>query len=278
LQKSFVMTVDLDPPPWSEPNLDICKGTLDLLKLFDKHELKATFFVPARVASKFRELLKQIARRQHEIGCHGLLHDPREGTMTFEDENRLIHSATEEIEAITGSRPIGFRAPLFKIKKPCWLALYKNDYVYDSSVVSSPFYGNYGFGLPSKPYFLSIPDGGQDKNLVELPVSVNPFLPFPLGGTYLRVFGLRWAKMGVKINSLLGGPVVFYIHPKDVIARNSGLFWYSYKNTSKCLRMLDLMLQYARREKMTFLKASDLAKSKKAISSSLISASSKHAN
>jgi hypothetical protein len=261
LQKPFVMTVDIDPPPFSEPNLDISKGTLDLLKLFDKHKLKATFFVPACIASKFPELLKQIARNQHEIACHGLLHDPREGTMAFDDENRMIHNATEEIETITGSRPIGFRAPLFKIKKACLLALCKNDYVYDSSYVPSPFHGNYGFGLRSKPHYLFNLDNGRDKNLIEIPVSVNPFLPLPLGGTYMRVFGLRWAKMGVMASSSLGGPVVFYVHPKDVISRNSGLFWYSYRNTSKCLRMLDLILQYATRHRMTFLKASDLTKS-----------------
>lgn len=254
----FVMTVDLDPPPPSTPNLDISSGAMKLLTLFDQHRLKATFFVPANVASSFPEIAREVVKRGHEIACHGLRHDANEATLTVEEENRMIRAATEEIEAVTGSRPVGFRAPLFRLQRSCWIALYKNDYVYDSSLVCSLLHGNHR-SLLSKPFLLSRSNCHAECNLLEIPVSVNPFLPFPLGGAYLRIFGSRWAKVGIRTNSIFNAPTVVYIHPKDVIYRTAGHSWYSYRNTANCMQTLKDIILYGKRIGAKFVKACELA-------------------
>jgi len=253
------MTVDMDPPPPSAPNLKIEYGTNVLLKLFEKHQIKATFFVTGTVAEKFPDIMQKIAKQKHEIACHGFDHNPKEGTFGVVEQTRRIKLATSLIERATGLRPIGFRAPLFKANENCWIALRRNAYIYDSSVVCSFLYGPRKVFFPSKPFLLVTPMRDGNKGLLEIPVSVNPFLPFPLGGGWIRIFGSKWVKTGIKLNFLFRAPAVFYIHPKDVIPRTSGPFWHSYISTRDCLRRLDDVICYVKKEGAVFLKASGLA-------------------
>ena len=254
------MTVDVDPPMSYIPNSIIENGVTSLLRLFDEYAIEATFFVPAVVAQKFPTIMEEIVSRGHEVSCHGLEHDPREVTLSVNKQIQVIRTATEIIESKTGFRPVGYRAALFKITRNCWIALQKNGYVYDSSVVCSPFYGTHKIFLPAKPFRLPIPKSSENHGLLEIPVSVNPFLPFPLGGACMRIFGLRWSKIGVKSNFISKTPVVFYIHPKDVITRTSGRVWHSYCNTANCMKMLEEIVKYAKQSGAKFLKAHELAR------------------
>jgi len=255
----FIMTVDVDPPMSFIPNFIIEDGVISLLKLLDEYAIKATFFVPAVVAEKFPAIMEEIVKRGHEISCHGLKHDPWEATLNVNKQIRMIRTATEIIQSTTGLRPVGFRAPLFRINRNCWIALQKNGYIYDSSVVCSPFYGSHRIFFPAKPSLLPVPKTNEHCGLLEIPVSVNPFLPFPLGGAWMKIFGLRWSKIGVKLNFISKTPAVFYVHPKDVVPSTSGRVWY-YRNTTNCMKMLDEIVKYAKRNGAKFLTAYELAR------------------
>jgi len=256
----FLMTVDVDPPFSSKQNYVIEDGIHHLLDLFEKYSIKATFFVPGVVAEKFPDIMEKIMKKNHEIACHGLKHTSIEATLNVHKQIQIISIATRLIESITGFRPVGFRAPLFEINKDCWIALYKNGYLYDSSVVLSPLFRNFRNPFQSRPFFLMKPKVNHDFGLLEIPVSVNPFLPLPLGGGWLRTFGLKWAKTGIKINFTLRSPVVFYIHPKDLVnIYTPGLSWYMYKNTTVCLKMLVDIIKYVKRSGGRFIKALELA-------------------
>lgn len=254
----FIITVDVDPIPPSTPYLNMEYGINAILNLLDKYDIKATFFVPSCVALDFSKNVKDIASRGHEIGCHGMEHDPREVRKSVNEQFRLISEATKIISSVTGSRPLGYRAALFKITNRCLFALLKNNYVYDSSIICSPFFHNRDLKLffNSKPFFINI--FGKNK-LLEIPVSVNPFFLVPLGGTYLRIIGSKWAKCCIKYNFINGKPVVFYIHPKDVIPRNYGKTWYSYRNTEKCIFIVEDLIRYAIKKGAVFVKAIELA-------------------
>ena len=260
LKLYFIMTIDVDPPLSYIPNQIIVRGVIALLNFLNKHAIKATFFVPAVVAEKFPVVMEEIVQQGHEVACHGLKHDKREATLGISEELRIIKTATEIIQSATGLRPVGFRAPLFNVNENCWIALQKNDYVYDSSIVCSPLYGSHKIFFPSKPFPLPVPKTSKNCSLLEIPVSANPFLPFPLGGACMRIFGSRWCKIGVKINFLSRNPVVFYIHPKDVIPRTWGCSWWWYRNTGNCMKMLDEIIKYAERSGAKFITAYELAR------------------
>jgi peptidoglycan/xylan/chitin deacetylase (PgdA/CDA1 family) len=251
----FVMTVDVDPPPPSAPNLKLEEGAHMLLQIFKEYGVKSTFFVPATMAEKFPDLMQKIRKNNHEIACHDLDHSPLVCKLGITELIRRIKMATQLIEASSGVRPIGYRAPLFKISQNQWTALYKNEYLYDSSVVCSPFFGYPKIFFPSRPFYISV---DRNAHLMELPVSINPIIPLPIGGGYLRIFGEKWAIIGVKANSLFKSPVIFYIHPKDIVFRKSGPHWYSYKNTLNCATFLIKVIQYAKKINATFIRAIDL--------------------
>jgi peptidoglycan/xylan/chitin deacetylase (PgdA/CDA1 family) len=254
------MSIDVDPSLYSVPPFVTTKGVKSLLGLLDKHTIKATFFVPSSVAEKFPDTLLEIAKRGHEVGCHGMNHDPWEITLDLNKQVQIIRTATETIQSVVGSRPVGFRAPLFKINTNCLLALEKNEYVYDSSIVCSPLYNNHRKFFPKKPFHVVVHKTDQKRRLLEIPVSSNPFLPFPLGGVPFRIFGLRWCTIAMKLNLIYQIPIVLYTHPKDVVPREYGKSWHSYRNTPTCLKMIDGAIDYAKRSGARFMKAIELAK------------------
>lgn len=257
----FIMTVDVDPPIPSNPNQDIVKdGVSSLLMLFKKYDVKATFFVPAVVAENFPVVMKKILKQKHEIACHGLKHDPKETTSGLGEELKIIKAATEIIYSATGFRPFGFRAPLFRINESCWMALQKNGYIYDSSMVCYHLYLKNKIFSHRRPFPLSIPKLSGNHSLLEIPVSANPFFLFPLGGAYFRILGSGWSKVGVKLNFVFRNPVVFYIHPKDVDPRTRGRSWWGYRNTSNCMKMLEEIIEYTKRSGAKFTTAYDLAR------------------
>lgn len=257
------MTVDVDPPFSIRHSYVVENGVTYLLNLFHKYAINATFFVPAVVALKFPKVVEKIVEQKHEVGCHGFDHSLSEITLSMDKKIQTIKDATRIIESVMGQRPVGFRAPFFKADRNCWIALKENNYIYDSSCVSSPFYKyDVKKNILGRPFYIPLYYKKKDMDiLIEIPVSVNPIMPFPLGGSWLRVFGLTWAKIAVKMNFIFKKPTVFYVHPKDVIAYEAyGLPWYYYHNTSNSLVMVSKIIQYAKQNEAKFLTAYELAK------------------
>jgi peptidoglycan/xylan/chitin deacetylase (PgdA/CDA1 family) len=251
----FIMTVDLDPPPPSTPNLRVDIGAIRILRILKKYDVKSTFFVTATVAESFPRLMQNIVNEGHEIACHDLDHSPNIQKFDATNMIRRIRKATDIIATHAGVRPVGYRAPLFKISRNQLIALWKNNYVYDSSFVCSPFYGFHRTPFPPKPFYIHL----GETFLIEIPLFAGPILPFPIGGSFIRIFGKRWAKLGVKSSLLLKFPLIFYIHPKDVIPRTNGPYWYSYRNTGICAKHLEEVILYAQRQGVVFMRAIDLA-------------------
>ena len=50
-------------------------GLPRLLDTLDNYGVKATFFIPGAVADRYPAQVMEIARRGHEIGCHGDEHE-----------------------------------------------------------------------------------------------------------------------------------------------------------------------------------------------------------
>jgi len=273
------MTVDVDGwssllrfysikhDPWKadlEVNVEV--GVSILLELFEKHRIKATFFVTGDMAERHVSAVRTISQEGHEIACHGLAHQKDECLLNRAEQNQKIQGATEMIEKQILVRARGFRAPCLRANEDTLAVLEENGYIYDSSVIPTFIPGYYGSPCSNvKPYYPSLQSlkkQGSSK-VLEIPVSVNPALPLPLGAAWMRNLGIYWVKLGIKGNFLLHNPVVFYVHPRDVLPlpKVKGVPRHIYRNVGdSTVRMLDEIIGYARKLSATFLRAIDLAK------------------
>src|ERR1044072_9136931 len=62
----------IDPRQWYRFETRFEQKTLKVLDLLDRFQIKATFFVLGCVAEKQPEIVREVARRGHELGSRGL--------------------------------------------------------------------------------------------------------------------------------------------------------------------------------------------------------------
>jgi peptidoglycan/xylan/chitin deacetylase (PgdA/CDA1 family) len=85
------------------------EGLSQVLKLFRELNVRATFAVPALIAELFPDRIREIAAANHEIAPNGLIGEDV-GSLDRNTEQQRIGHATEVIEKISGSRPLGWYA------------------------------------------------------------------------------------------------------------------------------------------------------------------------
>jgi polysaccharide deacetylase family protein (PEP-CTERM system associated) len=121
---------------WSRFETRIEQNTLKTLDLLDRCDTKATIFVMGWVAERQPELIREVARRGHEIANFGFYQRSiREMTpLEFEEDLKRAQAA---IEDASGLKIFGYRLarPLFRPDN-LWVLdiLARSGYVYDSSV------------------------------------------------------------------------------------------------------------------------------------------------
>lgn len=179
------------------------------LELFDKLDLKITFFIVGQDAAldKNARALARIAKWGHEAGNHSFHHDPWLHLYTAEEIDQEIASAETAITEATGQRPNGFRGPGFSVSKTVLETLLKRGYRYDASTfptflgpVARAYYfftaklspeerakrgalfGGWAEGLrPLRPYLWNLPSG----ELLEIPVTTMPLVKLPFHLSYI---------------------------------------------------------------------------------------------
>ena len=82
-----------------------------LIKLLDKHNLPATFFVPPVTAMMYPDILPTILKgKRHEVAMHGWIHEAY-ATLPEAEQRRLLTQSIEYLTKATGKRPVGFVPP-----------------------------------------------------------------------------------------------------------------------------------------------------------------------
>lgn len=84
--------------------------TKDLLKILEKYNAKATFFLVGFWVDKFPDDVKLIHQKGHEIGSHSNKH-LHMSRLSEQEIIQDINSCEEKIINIIGKKPIVFRAP-----------------------------------------------------------------------------------------------------------------------------------------------------------------------
>jgi peptidoglycan/xylan/chitin deacetylase (PgdA/CDA1 family) len=151
------------------------EGLKRILNLLDKYAIKGTFYLPGHTALHHPAEMREIADRGHEIGSHGMYHQPKEvgllGSNTTREEKRgYLKQQIEAIEKVTGVRPVGFRSPIGDYGPDMPELLVEEGYLYDSSLQGSDFVpyrlrvgAKYQF---EEPYDI---DWGKPSKMVEIP-------------------------------------------------------------------------------------------------------------
>jgi len=147
-----------------------------VVDLLEREGVPATFFFPAwslKIAPQQAPLIR--AGGEHEFAVHGWIHE-RNATLDRATERRLLKQAVDAIEAIVGTRPVGYRAPSWNHSDSTLELVREMGFLYESSLMAD-----------DRPYELL--QGGEATGLVELPVDwILDDAPLfnPLGDRYMN--------------------------------------------------------------------------------------------
>ena len=110
-------------------------GLPRILELLDRHQVPASFFIPAVSAVIHPEMIPAILKRgRHEIGVHGWIHESLPALNDAAEEERLLNQAIEYLTKATGKRPVGYRAPGWAFSQHTIGILRRAGFLYDSSL------------------------------------------------------------------------------------------------------------------------------------------------
>lgn len=85
-----------------------------VLDELDKHKIKATFFCVGKLTMDFPQIVRDIVKRGHEVGCHSNEHI----WLNKMSEEQLLKDTKEALNAledVTGRKVLSYRAPAFSI-------------------------------------------------------------------------------------------------------------------------------------------------------------------
>jgi peptidoglycan/xylan/chitin deacetylase (PgdA/CDA1 family) len=149
------------PSPLSRGDYDVRAALPRIHALLDKHDLPATFMVPAQVAEEHPDACAEIAGRgKHEVGYHGYYHESVL-ELPIEEERELMKRGIARLEETFDRSPRGNRSPPFALGPNTADLLEEFGFVYDSSL--------FGHDEPYRPRVPTV--GGPLRDFVELPVS-----------------------------------------------------------------------------------------------------------
>jgi|ERR1700687_1316832 len=263
------LSLDLDNK-WSymkthgDPGWESFPSYLDILvprvlKFLGDRNLTITFFVVGQDAAlaKNHDALRAIAAAGHEIGNHSFTHEPWQHLFTKDRIEREFAQTEEAIEAVTGSRPRGFRGPGFTFSDNTLRVLIERGYLYDASSLPTwigplarAYYfmtSNFGsdelekrgalFGsvkdtfVPLKQYYRESEAG----ELLEIPVTTMPLFRVPIHASYILYLAsfssslaLLYFRFAMALCHLNGVQPSLLLHPLDFLGGDdvSGLAFF----------------------------------------------------
>lgn len=129
-----------------------------ILRLLERYDIKATFFIPGETACLHPDMVVNIYEKGHEIGNHGYSHTCPDTFETYEEEIKEYEDANNVIKELTGEMPKGFRAPSWEYSVNTFDIVKKMGFVYDSTMM----------GKDSLDY---LKVSGEGSGIVEIPIN-----------------------------------------------------------------------------------------------------------
>jgi peptidoglycan/xylan/chitin deacetylase (PgdA/CDA1 family) len=131
-------------------------GMPRILEMLKRYDIKASFFVPAVIATLYPDEQRHIVDAGHEIGMHGWIHE-RTSPLPEDVERDLMQRAFDVLTKATGQKPVGVRVPSWDFSPNTLKLIREMGLLYDSSLMAD-----------DEPYELV--ENGTPTGVVELPV------------------------------------------------------------------------------------------------------------
>lgn len=219
-------------------------GVKNLLHFFERMGIRTTLFMVGDdfLFEKNHSAIKEIARQNHEIANHSMHHPQGFRWLSNIEKERELDDMNTICKDITGTTPIGFRAPGWNVDDETIPILQKLGFKYESSVFPTSFMpvlklshwlsmskqsrenrttmGQIGYMFaPMQPYRVSSHALGKrgDQSLIEFPLSVSPVLRIPFFATFLLFTGVCFYRSLYKRIRSAGLPIHFQMHLSDFV-------------------------------------------------------------
>lgn len=140
-----------------------------ILRLLARRGIPSTFFIPGHTIETYPDVCRMVVDAGCEVGIHGYAHELNTG-QSEHDERAAMGRSIELVASLTGSFPLGYRAPAGDLTAQTVALLCEFGLTYDSSLMGHDY----------RPYPLRSGDAypidgpmvpGPETELVELPWS-----------------------------------------------------------------------------------------------------------
>jgi polysaccharide deacetylase family protein (PEP-CTERM system associated) len=226
-------------------------GLNNFLEIVDQYDIKSTLFTLSSIAPTIVDDLTYAIKNNHEVASHGVGHT-RPLTLSRKAFIGDLNRSKGDLEDITGSEIVGYRAPCFSLNNELFEELKKIGFYYDSSAINftkHPYYGNIDLSSFRK----------KIDNVYQLDAMTEFELPttrifgntIPIsGGGYLRIF--PWWLMNKLISDYVKKNQTYflYIHPfelsKKALPKVNDLsllknFRFKYGQSSTAIKLIKLI-------------------------------------
>lgn len=229
-------------PPHSYTELVYEEGLLLFLELFKNFNIKATFFIVGKDAEKpqLGKIIQKIIDEGHEIASHSYSHPENFTKLSPQELEQEISLSENILNEICKEPIVGFKAPTFDVNEQCLAILSKRGYRYDSSLIPSylnPIFlrimhsflrkrflnlkcGRFEFGFSPlsiyRPQLECIFRKGE-ASILEVPISVLPYLRLPMHSSYIFNLGLGYFELGLELWQRSKLPLCYLFHGIDLV-------------------------------------------------------------
>jgi predicted deacetylase len=208
---------------------------INLLNLFDQHQIKATFFIVGKDLKELKaceEFCKKIISEGHKIGNHSFNHLINFGELSSAEREAEIIDAHNIILEKLGYECKSFRAPGYGVNNNDLALLAQKGYCYDSSTLpgfatlimklyvifirnykkkSFRVWRNFFASTSPKKHHLT-----NQASIWSLPITVLPFFRLPIHTSFLFSFNFQYTIFVLKLLKFNRGLKVILFHGLDL--------------------------------------------------------------